>query len=362
MPKAISFVPHKQRVEAHKVDYLKAIAKHMDHPWQAEDGRDLAPIQQELADKCSSFTGVNNWCFTDCCTDSLQIAIAGLTKEGDTIIVPAYGWRAFSNAPYIMGRKLEFCDIDETGNIDRNELESLVKQQKASAVIIVHNFGTVVDVSSIAPVCEQYGVKIIEDAAPAFVMREPYDYLPGTASDAVCYSFDFTKYPGTLGSGGAIATRYPEHHSIFYELQAHGTSKQKEIVRIGTKSFMDITSCAVLLKDIELFEQNNYRERRNQVATWYNNNLPYKSIPGKNYIWERYSMKVPFNEVDQVLEKLHSIKCLARTMWKQPLNTYEFYKDKKFLPKVDKFVENLVHLPCHHFMTEEELQKIKEVL
>ena len=184
----------------------------MDHPWQAEDGRELAPIQQALVKKVSQYTKLPYWCWTDCCTDALQICIEGLTKEGDSIIVPAYGWRAFANAPTIMGREVDFCDIDETGNIDLNNLEVMIKQKAPAAVIIVHNFGTIVNVSEIAGVCNFYGVRIIEDAAPAFVMDEPYSYLPGSSSDVVCYSFDFTKFPGTLGSGGAIATRHAELH------------------------------------------------------------------------------------------------------------------------------------------------------
>lgn len=362
MPKAIPFIPHKIRIEKHRVDYLRAISDNMDHPWQAEDGRDLAPIQQTLVNKVSSYTGINNWCWTDCCTDAIQICIEGLTNEGDLIIVPAYGWRAFANAPTIMGREVDFCDIDETGNVDLNDLEAMIKEKAPAAIIIVHNFGAIVDVSQIKNVCELYGVKIIEDAAPSFIMGEPYSYIPGTASHAVCYSFDFTKFPGTLGSGGAIATRYPELHDVFFELQAHGTNKDKRVVRIGTKSFMDVTSCAVLLKEIELFEQNQYRERRRQVATWYNNNLPYKSIPGENYIWERYSMFVPSNEVVEVLNRLHSIKCLAKTMFKQPVNTFSFYQNRKHLPKVLHFIDNLVHLPSHHFLTDEELERIKSVL
>ena len=362
MPKAIAFIPHKRRIENHKVDYLRAISDNMDHPWQAEDGRELAPIQQTLVEKVTSYTKMPHWCWTDCCTDALQICIEGLTNEGDRVIVPAYGWRAFANAPTIMGREVDFCDIDDTGNINLNNLEIMIKQKAPAAVIIVHNFGTIVDITPIKGICDFYGVKIIEDAAPAFVMNEPYSYIPGSASHAVCYSFDFTKFPGTLGSGGAIATRHDELHNIFFELQAHGTNKERDVVRIGTKSFMDVTSCAVLLKEIELFEQNNYRERRRQIATWYDNNLPYKSIPGENYIWERYSMFVPSEEVMDVLDRLHSVRCLARTMFKQPINTYPFYKTKKHLPNVEKFVSNLVHLPSHHFLTEEELERIKSVL
>jgi dTDP-4-amino-4,6-dideoxygalactose transaminase len=362
VPKAIAFIPHKQRIEQHRVDYLRVISDAMEYPFQAEDGRELAPIQQKLAQACATYSKLPYWSFTNCCTDSLQMAVQLLTNVGDRVIVPAYGWRAFSNAPTIMGREVDFCDIDTTGNVDLNELESMIKQEAPAAVIIVHNFGTIVDVSQIASTCERYGVKIIEDAAPSFYMGEPYTYKPGHSSDVVCYSFDFTKFPGCLGSGGGLATRDAELSDRIYELQAHGTDRNKQVVGIGTKSFMDNTSCAVLLKEFEIFEQNQYRERRRQNATWYINNLPYKSIPGENYIWERYSMFVPSKEVVDVLERLHSIKCLARTMFKQPLNTYSFYKSRKHLPKVLHFVDNLVHLPCHQHMTEEELIRIKEVL
>lgn len=360
--KSIAFIPHNQRIAKHKVQYLRAISDAMDHPWQAEDGRDLAPIQQQLADKCKSYSNINYWSFTDCCTDSLQIAIEALTEIGDRIIIPAYGWRAFANAPSIMGREIDFCDIDNTGNIDLNQLEDMIKTEAPKAVIIVHNFGTIVDVSKIANICKLYGVAIIEDAAPSFVMNEPYSYLPGTSSDIVCYSFDFTKVPGTLGSGGAIATNNTKIHDRIYEIQAHGINKSKNIISIGTKSFLDTTSCAVLLREMNIIETNNYREKRNTIAKWYQDNLPYPVVSGENYIWERYSLNVPEDEVESVLDRLHSVKCLARTMWKQPINTYPFFKNKKELPNVQKFVSSLIHLPSHHYLTNEELLRIKQAL
>ena len=94
--KKIAFIPHKQRLERHKVDYLRAISDAMDYPYQSEDGRDLSPIQQSLHDKCAELSGIPYWTFTDCCTDSLQIAVTTLTNIGDSILVPAYGWRAFA--------------------------------------------------------------------------------------------------------------------------------------------------------------------------------------------------------------------------------------------------------------------------
>ena len=46
MPKAISCIPHKLRVDAHKVDYLRAISESIDYPFQSEDGRDPSPAHK----------------------------------------------------------------------------------------------------------------------------------------------------------------------------------------------------------------------------------------------------------------------------------------------------------------------------
>ena len=366
MPKAISFIPHKQRVKKHKVDYLRAISDAMDNPYQPEDGRDLAPIQRALADKCAELSNLPYWNFTNCGTDSLQIAVHTLTKENDLILVPAYGWRGVANAVRFMNRRIKFIDVDATGNMCPKALENWAsnKNSYANAIIIIHNFGTMADMSRICDILNKHlpKIKIIEDAAPAFYMDAPINYKPGKRSDLVCYSFDFTKGPGTLGSGGGIATRHADIHERVYEIQAHGTSKQKQIVGFGTKSFLDNTSCAVLLKEIELYEQFDYRERRRQVAIWYNNNLPFKSIPGENYIWERFSMFVPSEQVDDILNKLHGIKCLARTMFKEPMSSFPFYKAQENLVGVNHFTENLIHLPSHHYMEEEELERIAETL
>ena len=172
MPKSIACIPHKQRLESHRIDYLKAINDSMDYPFQSEDGRDSSPSHQKLEAEVKQHVNLPYWQFTNCCTDALQIAFHSFCKRGDTVIIPAYGWRATVNAPQLMGMRVIYCDIDETGNLDINQAIDLIYQHQPSAILVVHNFGTLVDVSQLTDACAKHNVAIIEDAAPSFTMKE----------------------------------------------------------------------------------------------------------------------------------------------------------------------------------------------
>ena len=64
---------------------------------------------------------------------------------------------------------------------------SKIEVFKPKAILVVHNFGTLVDVSQFADVCAKYNVAIIEDASPSFTMGEPYSYQLGFFSDAMLF-------------------------------------------------------------------------------------------------------------------------------------------------------------------------------
>ena len=55
MPKAITSIPHKQRIADHRVDYLRAISDAIDYPWQSEDGREPSPAHQALEATVKSY-------------------------------------------------------------------------------------------------------------------------------------------------------------------------------------------------------------------------------------------------------------------------------------------------------------------
>jgi len=354
--KKIAFIPHKQRLEAHRLDYIKAINSALDYPWQAEDGRDLSPIHAKLANICSSFSHIPYWNFTNCCTDSLQIAYQLLTKPNDLIGVPAYGWVAITNAPEYVNRRVSFIDVESNGNISkRTVLEWLATlNEEPAAINVVHNFGDIVNVKEIREILPK-SIKIIEDAAPAFVMREPVTYYPGSAADIVCYSFDFTKNPGTLGSGGGIATINPEIHEQIQSYLAHGY-RGNNIFLNGTKSCLDTTSAAVLTTELSIQIIRNYRGRRQEIAETYKTLIGYTCKQPNNLLWERYTIHAI--DPEKLLIKLENNGIMAKSMFKQPLTSRYNIE----LPGVKDFVNSAVHIPLHHYLTNEEIKHIIETL
>ena len=350
MPKAIACIPHQLTMDSHRVDYLRAISESMDYPFQSEDGRDPSPAHQALEHKIKTYNPIKYWQFTNCCTDALQIAFHAFCNHGDTVIVPAYGWRAITNAPRLMGMKIIYCDIDDTGNLDINQAVELINKHQPSAILVVHNFGTLVDVSQLTDVCAKHNVAIIEDAAPSFTMGEPYSYELGSFSDAVCFSFDFTKSPGCLGAGGAIATNDPLNYERFKTICSHTTSQWG----VGTKSYLDTVSAAVLYKDIELIEQMQYRQRRVEIATYYLNKLPYETLSGKNYIFHRFIILPEKNEKQNLINKLKSQKILAKSVFEP--NTNDCYYANEFYARA-------IELPCHQFIDIDDLDsRINNIL
>lgn len=367
--KKIAFIPHNERLKRHKVEYLKVMSDAMDYPYQSEDGRTPSDLDLELAEKCSKLTGIKHFLFTDSCTQALQIAIYSLTNPNDLILIPNYGWRAFANSAVFMNRRIETIDIDCSGNIDLEQLNTRLldkNQEKPQAAILVHNFGTIADVSKVFKTARQQNVMLIEDAAPAFYMGEPISTKPpGTYSDFTCFSFDFTKYPGTLGSGGAIATNNYDLYHFANMIMSHGRDPvSKDIRHAGTKCYMDNTSKAVLNLEIDIHIKEGYRDKRREVANWYKENLGLAWVTGDNQIWERYT--VYEHSYTKVLNSLHNLNeagILAKTFFKEPINSFGLQENKNvFHSATEYFVRHTYHLPSHQYLSLEDLNRIKDVV
>ena len=215
-------------------------------------GPQVKQLEQELAD----FVGRKH-CIT-CAngTDALQIAfmVAGVGK-GDAV----------------------FCDIARnTYTLCPDSLENQIKavlaegKLKPKAVVAVDILGNPCNYDAIAPVCEKYGLTLIEDAAQAFGASYKgrkccsFGYIATT-------SFFPAKPLGCYGDGGAIFTDDDAAADVIRSLCVHGKGPggKYDNIRVGMNSRLDTIQAAVLLPKLKALKDYEI-DRRQEVAGRYN--------------------------------------------------------------------------------------------
>jgi pyridoxal phosphate-dependent aminotransferase EpsN len=142
----------------------------LDSGWVAPVGPDLDAFEVELAARC----GVGHAVGLASGTAALHLALllAGV-EEGDDVVVPTFTFAATANAVTYCGARPCFIDSEtRTWNLSpallAGELADRARTGRMpAAVITVDLYGQCADHDEILPICAEYEVPVIEDAAEA---------------------------------------------------------------------------------------------------------------------------------------------------------------------------------------------------
>ncbi|MCX6188965.1 MAG: DegT/DnrJ/EryC1/StrS aminotransferase family protein, partial [Bacteroidetes bacterium] len=102
----------------------------------------------------------------------LALAILGVERN-DIVLVPTFTFAACVNPILYLGAEPVFLDSElDTWNIDpvilRTAIEDLIKQQrKPKVLILVHSYGVPAKITEILSICQEFDIKVVEDAADA---------------------------------------------------------------------------------------------------------------------------------------------------------------------------------------------------
>ncbi|MEU4161960.1 aminotransferase class I/II-fold pyridoxal phosphate-dependent enzyme [Actinoplanes sp. NPDC026670] len=175
--------------------------------WVAPAGPDLDHFEREIARRA----GVPHAVALNSGTAALHLALEGVgAGPGDVVVVPTLTFAATANAVLYTGATPVFADCDPaTGNLDPGLLADLLAELDAEgarirAVTTVDLYGTCADYSRILPVCERYGVPVVEDAAES--LGAAHAGRPaGSFGRVGAFSFNGNKIMTTSG-GGMLVT------------------------------------------------------------------------------------------------------------------------------------------------------------
>jgi len=141
-------------------------------------------------------------------TAALQTAICALgVGPGDEVILPAWTWHSCFNTIVLAGGLPVFAEIDESFNIDPNDIERHITPN-TKVIMAVHLQGNPCDMDAVMRIARKRNLKVLEDCAQS--VGASYKGRPvGSIGDIGIYSLQLNKTI-TAGEGGAVVTNDPK--------------------------------------------------------------------------------------------------------------------------------------------------------
>ena len=172
--------------------------------WISSEGPFIKKFEEQFAERMGRKYGIavcNGSVALDAAVTALDIG------QGAEVIIPTFTIISCAAAIVRAGAIPVVVDCDPTTwNIDVNQIEARITT-RTKAIMAVHIFGLPVDMDTLLALAQNYGLKVIEDAAE--MHGQNYKGKPcGSFGDISTFSFYPNKHI-TTGEGGMILTNDP---------------------------------------------------------------------------------------------------------------------------------------------------------
>lgn len=124
-------------------------------------------------------------------------------KKGDEVLLQAFTCNAAVNPILKIGAKPVFIDIDESFNIQPEDLRKKITN-KSKAIVVQHTFGVPAKMREIMTIAKENNLLVIEDVAHGLGSKYNGKFC-GTFGDASFFSFGRDKIISSVFGGMAIA-------------------------------------------------------------------------------------------------------------------------------------------------------------
>lgn len=222
-------------------------------------GEAIERFEEDWAAYCGtrSAVGVANG------TDAIHLALRALgIGPGDEVIVPANTFVATVEAVVLAGARPRFVDVDPDTLLITAEAIETAMTPAVRAVIAVHLYGQMPDMTAIDATAERLGLVVIEDAAQA--QGATWQGRRAGSFGAVgCFSFYPGKNLGAFGDAGAVVTSDPAVDARLRSLRDHGRSGSGHYQHesFGLNSRLDAVQAVVLSAKLRRLDAWNAARR-----------------------------------------------------------------------------------------------------
>ena len=333
--------------------------------WITNNGSFHKRLEKELADylKVPYISVFTNG------TLPLITALQALRVNGEVITTP-YSFVATTHSLWWNGIKPVFVDIDPaTCNLDPAKIEAAITP-RTTAIMPVHCYGKPCDTKAIQAIADKYGLKVIYDAAHAFGVEVDGESLLN-AGDLSTLSFHATKVYNTVEGGALIMHDEQTKKRIDY-LKNFGFAGETEVVAPGINSKMDEVRAAYGL--LNLKQVDAAIEARRRVAVRYREALRdvpgitfFDDMPGVRHNYSYFPVFVDAEQYgmtrDELYFKMREHNVWGRRYFYPLISTFSTYRGlesatKENLPVATRIAEQVICLPMHHELSEEDVERV----
>lgn len=347
------------------VPYLEQI---WDNRWLTNNG----PFHQELEAKLAEYLGVEHVSLFNNATIALITALQAMRIDGEVITTP-YSFVATSHSIMWNGLEPVFVDIDPTTfNIDPAKIEAAITP-RTTAIMPVHCYSNPCDVEAIQKIADNYGLKVIYDAAHAFGINYKGESLLKWG-DLSILSFHATKVFNTF-EGGAIISPDAKTKQRIDRLKNFGIADELTVTAPGINGKMSEINAAFGL--VQLKHIDDAMAQRQAVDSRYRCELTevtgislYQHDINANSNFSYFPILVeaeyPLSR-DELYEKLKAHGILSRRYFYPLISNMPMYRgvptaDTVHLPLANALAEKVLCLPIFNELTIEQQQQVITVI
>jgi dTDP-4-amino-4,6-dideoxygalactose transaminase len=340
-----------------------ALARVLDSGWFVL-GEEGAAFERELAASAGSKHAVG----VASGTDAIELAVRALAlAPGDEVVTQANTCVPTVAAIERAGATPVLCDAEpEAGTMDPESLAGALGD-RTRAVVPVHLYGQCADVDTIAEVCAERGVAVVEDCAQA-VGATLRGRPAGTIGALGCLSFYPTKNLGALGDGGAVLTDDPALDERLRLVRQYGQADRYRHVTEGVNSRLDELQAALLRTRLPHLER--WTERREQIAAAYTDALaegpvrPLAQLAERRHVYHLFVVEAPDRAALQGHLGERGIGTLVH--YPTPVHRHPPYARLADGPVPltvsEQLCEHIVSLPMYPELDDAEVERVAEAL
>jgi aminotransferase EvaB len=323
-------------------------------------GKEVGDLETEWAKYCGTAEAVG----VASGTDALVMALRAVgIRRDERVIVPAYTFPSTFNAIAEAGGSPVLVDVDSRGILDWSKAAAMAEEYDIRITVPVWWAGLFPGIP------DDWNGVVVEDACQAIGARSPDGSRAGSVGDAGAFSLHPLKNVNVWGDGGMVVTHSKTMAEWIRVARNNGIENRDDWTMRGYNSRLDTIQAVVAQHMLPFADQANaVRRHHARFLDQHLDLLPEITVPvrktGEQPAFHLY--QVFAKRRDDLVEYLNAHGVEAKVHYPKPfflepaLDGFKQPGGKMHFPGALRFANDSVTLPCHQYLTSEQLAETFE--